>query len=583
MREPIPSAALAMRVAAACASGAAYAAAQPGLGAWPLAFVCLVPLLLACRGAPLGQRVLLGWLAGSVATAIATLDAGSAGASSYFGLSRPAALAVALAVGQLFGAGSFALSALLAGDPARGSPLAAASRLAAAWAVAELARCTLFTGFPWLLLAYALLPVPELAQLASLAGAVGVSAALAFVNAGFAGLLAPGEATRQRAAAGLAALAAVALVASCEGARGAGGGGVEVAADGRGEAALRVLLVQHAPPVARRSAPVDVVPALERLRALTRSEPDFDLAVWSENALPALLPENAHLLRGALPEGGAPRALLLGAARADPARPGALHTSAFLADASGELLGPHDKVRLLPFAERAPWPLSASQLGIVPITPGAEPRVLTWRGIGFGPLLCYEVLFAGLARQLARSGAGILVNLSNDTWFGSSGAAEQHLAAAMYRAIETRRPLLRATHGGISAGLDASGRVVARLPRDVPGTLALDVEPGAGVTPYARLGDAPLFALAVAILLAGALRPHASSARPSPSNAPVPGSGIGTTTVSSNISASRPKSWPRNTTRTMPSSRSMPRKLSIQSSMCTAPTVADSSSTSPAP
>jgi len=505
MREPPLSAALAARAAAACASGGLYAAAQPGLGAWPLAFGCLVPLLLAFRGASRGVRVLLGWLAGSVATALATLGAGSAGASSYFGLSQPAALLAALAVGQLFGAGSFALFALLAGDPARGSPAGAAARTAAAWAVAELARCTLFTGFPWLLLAYALLPAPAFAQLASLAGAVGVSAALALANAGLAGVLAPGGGARRRASSALAGGAALALLAA-GGRPDVGAGAVRPGSGERPAGSVRVLLVQHAPPAARRSAPGDVAPALARLRALTRGAPDFDVAVWSENALPALLPENAHLLRGALPEDRGPRALLLGAGRADPARPGTLHTSAFLADERASLLGLHDKVQLLPFAERAPWPLSASRLGIVPIAAGREPRVLGWRETRFGPLLCYEVLFAGLARRLARDGAGILVNLSNDSWFGASGAAEQHLAAAMFRAIETRRPLLRATHTGISAGLDASGRVAASLPRDVPGALLLDVAPGAGTTPYTSLGDFPLFLLAAAILAARSFR-----------------------------------------------------------------------------
>ena len=263
-----------------------------------------------------------------------------------------------------------------------------------------------------------------------------------------------------------------------------------------------MLLVQHAPAVARRSAPGDVVPQLARLRALTAGA-DFDVAVWSENALPALLPQNAHLLRGALADDGRPRALLLGASYADPERPGSLRTSAFLADAGGTLLARHDKVHLLPLAEFAPWPLSAESLGILEVAPGEAPRVLVWRGTGFGPLLCYEVLFAPLARQLAREGAGVLVNLSNDSWFGATGAAEQHLAAAMYRAIETRRPLLRATHTGITAGLDAEGRVVARLPRDVPAVLALDVVPGAGLTLYTRLGDVPLLGLSAAVLAAG--------------------------------------------------------------------------------
>jgi apolipoprotein N-acyltransferase len=158
--------------------------------------------------------------------------------------------------------------------------------------------------------------------------------------------------------------------------------------------------------------------------------------------------------------------------------------------------GLHDKVKLLPFAEYAPWPFAPGSLGEA--APGRAPRVLSWRGASFGPLVCYEVLFARLARRLAADGAGVLVNLSNDSWFGATGAAEQHLAAAMYRAIETGRPLLRATHTGITVALDARGRVVARLPRDVPGTRAIDVEPGRGITPYTRFGDAPLGAALLA-------------------------------------------------------------------------------------
>jgi apolipoprotein N-acyltransferase len=501
------------RAAAAIAAGALYAAAQPGAGAWPLAFVCLVPLFLALRGARARERALLGWLAGTVATTLATAAAGTAGAIRYYGLPPAAGVAVAISVGQVFGAATFVAFALLAGSASRAGPLAAVLRAASAFGAAELARSALLTGFPWLLLAYALLPAPALAQGAAVVGALGVSMLLAAVNAALAEALAARRA-RARARPALAALFALALLAWGGLFAPHAGGDAHPAAAGSAPApgALRVLLVQHAPAGARRSAPAELIPALEKLRGLSRSRPDFDLAVWSENAVSAVMPENAHLLRGALPEGGRERALLFGAPRSDPARPGALHVSAFHADARGQLVAHHDKVHLLPFAEYAPGPLPMRWFGSVEVAPGEAPRALRFEGTAFGPLVCYEVLFAGLARDLARDGAGVLVNLSNDAWFGATGAIEQHLAAAMYRAIETRRPLLRATHTGVTAAIDARGRVAARLPLGVSAALSVDVTPGRGQAPAVSVGELPAL-LAALVALAFAARGALARAR----------------------------------------------------------------------
>jgi apolipoprotein N-acyltransferase len=528
----------AAQATAAAGAGVLYAAAQPGLGLWPLAFVALAPLAWAWRGVPLARRVLLGWIAGTVATLLATVAAGTAGAERYYGLAPGAAVLVAVAVGQLFGAGSFALFAALAGDPARHGPLATAVRTGCALAAAELTRCVALTGFPWLLLAYALLPVPGLAQLAAVGGALSVSFLLATTSAAVAEAVGRDRNAAERRRAGLGALAAAGLLAA--------GAATAPAPDGAGSVhpargatpppgALRVLLVQHAPEVERRSAPGDVVGALHALRALTRHSrvSGVELAVWSENALAAVLPENLHLLRGGFPEDRADAALLLGAPRADTRAPGRLHTSAFLVAADGTPLGHHDKVHLLPFAEYVPRPLPRPAPGRPETAPGAAPRVLRLGERGLGPLVCYEVLFADLARRLARDGAGVLVNLSNDAWFGRTGAVEQHLAASMYRAIETRRPLLRATHTGVTGAFDAAGRLVARLPADEPGALAVDVAPGAGATVYARVGELPAVAAALAAL--GALatdaaarrRAAARPTRPSATHAAVDGSGMG--------------------------------------------------------
>jgi len=474
-----------------------YAAAQPGTGLWPLGFICFVPLLWAWRGASLSARVGIAWGFGTVATTIATVEAGASGASSYFGLGPIGSIGFALGIGQLFGAASFAGMALVAGDPLEARSRGAGLRFAGALAGAELLRGTLFTGFPWLLLAYSLQPVPELAGAAAYGGALLVSLLIAWANAEFAVALL-GTRRRIRGALG-AAVACSLLLAPNWLAAPAHEGTVELAGSGDPRpGAVRVLLAQ--PGARGPDESRGPTGTLETLTRQTAEAASFDVVVWPENALPALMPANAHLLRRVLAERPAAR-LVLGAPRTDPTAPGRLFTSALLVDSGARTLAHHDKVHLLPFAEYAPGPLPMRWFGPLEATPGSQPRSLSDGNTVFGPLICYEVLFAELARQQART-AGILLNLSDDSWFGSAGAAEQHLAATMYRAIETARPILRSTHTGITAAVDARGHVIARIPMEIPGTLRVDVVPGTRSTATGMWGAAPIWAaLALVTLL----------------------------------------------------------------------------------
>lgn len=217
---------------------------------------------------------------------------------------------------------------------------------------------------------------------------------------------------------------------------------------------------------------------------------EIDLVLWPENAVSALLPLNERLLREtltALPP--SVRNLIIGAPRADPEVPGRMLTSAFLIGQDRRLLSYHDKVHRLPFAEYTPWPLSVLALGGRVTGAGAKPTVLMAGEIGIGPLICYEVLFPELTRDLVRDGAQILVNLSNDAWFGTTGAVAQQLAGAVFRAIETRRPMLRSTHTGITVAIDARGRIVGRLPMNTLAALEVEVMPNSELTPYVKMGD----------------------------------------------------------------------------------------------
>ncbi len=493
---------------AAAGAGVAYGLAEPGFGFWPLAPVCLVPLLRSLCGRSPGARAALGWLAGTLMTLVATGKPALVGAAAYWEVGTWQAIAISLAVGQVFGAGTFAVFCWLAGDPVLRHPAVSALRAGAALAAAEWLRSTLFTGLPWALLAHTLSPVPLLAQSAALAGALFVSAWLAAANAGVLFLLLPGR--RRAGAAVLGAIgSAVAIGAATAPAPTESGtapapGSVAIASERTAESdgSLRVVLVQGDVPTAWRADRVSVTEALGRLIEITRAGGPADLVVWPENAVSFLLPVNEGLIGSALARLESPTPfLLLGSPWSDSAGPHRLANAAVLFEPGGRLRGRHDKVHLLPFAEYVPWPFGALGVEGPRAEAGERPVPLHVDGAVLGPLICYEIVFPEIARALVLDGAGVLVNISNDAWFGDTGAVEQHFAAAVFRAIETRRPLLRATNTGVTAAIDAAGRVVARLPRNRPASLTVAVVPAEELTLYVRWGD---FAAWLALLASAA-------------------------------------------------------------------------------
>ena len=122
-------------------------------------------------------------------------------------------------------------------------------------------------------------------------------------------------------------------------------------------------------------------------------------------------------------------------------------------------------------------------------TPGTVPSVGRLPGGSFGVFICYEAVFPAEIRRFTVGGAELLVNISNDGWFGRSSAPAQHLMMARVRAVENRRWLLRDTNNGFTAAVDPYGRMVARLPTDVRGELDAPYDFRSGLTPYARFGD----------------------------------------------------------------------------------------------
>jgi apolipoprotein N-acyltransferase len=165
------------------------------------------------------------------------------------------------------------------------------------------------------------------------------------------------------------------------------------------------------------------------------------------------------------------------------------------------------KDHLVPFGEFIP-PGFAWVLGIlkIPLSDfsrgGADQTPLAVAGQRVAVNVCYEDAFGEeIIRQLPE--ATLLVNVSNVAWFGDSLAPAQHLRISRMRALETGRPMLRATNTGVTAIIDAQGDVVARLPQFTEGVLKGEVRGRTGATPYVRAGNYPVLALSALCILAG--------------------------------------------------------------------------------
>jgi apolipoprotein N-acyltransferase len=168
--------------------------------------------------------------------------------------------------------------------------------------------------------------------------------------------------------------------------------------------------------------------------------------------------------------------------------------SAFLIGPDSRILGRYDKQHLLAFGEYIPWQrylpfLRHISPTIGNLTPGTGGIVTLPQGIGIGPLICYEDIVPALGRQAVRQGAQVLVNLTNDIWFGDTRAPYQHRALAAFRAVENRVYLVRVTNTGLTSIIDAIGREQAALPMFQAQTVVHDIQPLQLATLYTRFGD----------------------------------------------------------------------------------------------
>jgi apolipoprotein N-acyltransferase len=171
------------------------------------------------------------------------------------------------------------------------------------------------------------------------------------------------------------------------------------------------------------------------------------------------------------------------------------YNSALLFDSQGQRLFVYDKVHLVPFGEYEPFPLIHRVVTSVTSDVGGFHKGNKYvvgqlpGGKTFGVFICYEAIYPGEVRRFAAGGAQLLINISNDGWFGRSAAAEQHLRMVRVRAVENRRWIVRTTNNGFTVSIDPYGRIFQPLLPDVRAAVDLPYDFRTDQTIYTRFGD----------------------------------------------------------------------------------------------
>jgi apolipoprotein N-acyltransferase len=188
-----------------------------------------------------------------------------------------------------------------------------------------------------------------------------------------------------------------------------------------------------------------------------------------------------------------------------------IYNSALIIDPAGRQIGRYDKMHLVPFGEYIPFQdllFFASKLTreVGDFARGTERKVFDLNGTRYGVLICYESVFPDEVRQFAANGAQVLINISNDGWYGETGAPFQHMQMARMRAIENHRWLLIDTNNGVTAAIDPYGRVVTRVQRNVRTAITVPYSPQSETTFYTRNGDIFAYLSVIISVVAGVWR-----------------------------------------------------------------------------
>ena len=476
-------------------AGALLVAAFAPLQWTPLVFICVAVLFFCCRDLPAGQTFWFG-MAFGFGQFVVGVSWVYVSLHTYGGMPLWMGSIAVLLFAMILGV----FAAFTTWSAARLFPKGGAPRIlamAALWVLFEWLKSWVFTGFPWLELGYSQTPT-WLFGLAPIGGVYLVSFAVALL----ASCLVLLGCYPRKLVSGLTIIGITLL---------AWYSSHSVWSQDSG-APLQVTIVQPNVPINEKWLSSNRDRIIENLMLLSAKsdapveadEKATDLLIWPETALPVYFQQTtAQFWRSLVP----PETALLTGIVDNPA-PAKSYNAAVLTCAGEQQL--YRKRHLVPFGEYLPmrfifnWLLDYLQLPMSDFSSWRQPQSLSCGpNISIGLSICYEDAFASEMRRYAGA-ATVLVNISEDAWFGDSLAPHQRLQMAQMRARELSRPLLRSANTGPSVVIDQTGRILARTRQFEAGAISWSIRPQTGETPYKRFGNWIIWLCGALLLLAWA-------------------------------------------------------------------------------
>jgi len=494
------------------AAGALLLFAFPPYNLWPLACLGLIPLLWQCWTQTPGRAAAMGYVF-ALALGVTQMHWLLVVITVYGQVAWPLAIFALLLLAAILAVYVAAFAYLVALIRRAGlSPLIAAPLV---WTGLEWLRAVALTGFPWLPLGNGLIGGLPLLQSAEIWGVHGLSFWVVLINALLARVALGFWKARRLGGREFVALGVVGIII-------AGGwlwGEVRLA-EVRKEANAAPKLIST---VVQANIPLrelwqrdlrDV--NLKRHIDLTRkaaagiSKRPW-LVIWSESSAPFYLMHEAKETRLVMQAAHELDAFILTGTLGTVERDGKYHPTnrSWLLGPGGRSLGWYDKVHLVPFGEYVPLEDIFFFVRAVAVTgenfmPGKKGDTLDLNGIKLGPLICYESIFPELARAQTLKGARLLINQTNDSWYGRTVASAQHMSHLILRSVENRRAAARSANTGISGFIMPDGSVEGELGLMTQGISSRGLPLMKGLTFYVRTGELLGPACLVMALLAGA-------------------------------------------------------------------------------
>jgi apolipoprotein N-acyltransferase len=488
------------RVAYACLSGLLLTTSFPVIGNGAVAWFALVPLLAALRNLSAFDGLRIGFLTGivhyltllywfvpflntygpfPVVICMGILLLLSSYLAIYVGLFSMAITCIGMSITTLL----FTVPTL--------------------WVSLEFIRSLLLGGFPWELLGHTQYNALHIIQISDMVGVYGISFLILLSN----GLLfllyqhVTRKGLQGRETGNKQILVCVLLVGGTIGAVWCYGAWRIPAIEERISRAphKRIAVVQGNIDQTKKWDPAYQISIIEKYLGLSKKEQPVnrpDLIVWPETAMPFYFANHVPLTKMVVEgiQSGATDILLGSPAYTRDAKQIQYYNRAFLVRSDGIIADEYDKAHLVPFGEYVPLKRWLPFLGkmvehVGDFSSGSAGDTLDWRGHKIGALICYELIFPSLSRVAVQNGAELLINITNDAWYGKTSAPYQHFSMAVFRTIETRRALVRSANTGISGFIDPLGRVISETPLFEDAVTEENIPLMSGQTPYVRFGD----------------------------------------------------------------------------------------------